>query len=143
MPWGLLAGIFLALPIVLLIRPSAVYDNFFQFLYWIGAGYAPIIGIVVADYFLLRRQRVDMRAVFDLRDGSPYAFWRGWNIAAYLAFGGGLAVYFSLLNPSTLWYSAPFPYLSATLPALLSAGAIYLLLTAVWVRRVGKGGYAA
>ncbi len=70
MSWPLLVGIFLGLSALLLIKPSAVYDNFFQFLYWIGVAYTPIIGVVLVDYFLLRRQRLDLRAIFSSRSAS-------------------------------------------------------------------------
>ncbi len=143
MSWPLLVGIFLGLSALLLIKPSAVYDNFFQFLYWIGVAYTPIIGVVLVDYFLLRRQRLDLRAIFSSESGSPYDFWHGWNIAAFIGVGVGIAVYLSLLNPVSLWYSAPFKYMTASVPALVAAAIVYLVLTQVWVKRVGKGGYAS
>lgn len=141
MSWPLLVGIFLALSALLLIKPSAVYDNFFQFLYWISVAYAPIIGVVIVDYFILRRQTLDLRAIFSSERGSPYDFWGGWNIAAFIGVGVGSGVYLALLNPVSLWYSAPFPYMTASVPALLSGGVVYLILTQLWVKRVGKGGY--
>jgi putative flippase GtrA len=41
----------------------------------------------------------------------------------------------------TLWYSAVFPYTSATFASMAVAMIVYFLLTQLWVRRVGKGGY--
>jgi nucleobase:cation symporter-1, NCS1 family len=142
MSWPLLVGIFLALSALLLIKPSAVYDNFFQFLYWISVAYAPIIGIVLVDYFLLRRQTLDLRAIFSHRKGDPYDFWGGWNIAAFIGVAVGSAVYILLLNPVTLEQYVPgFEYMTASVPALVSGGLVYLILTQVWVKRLGKGGY--
>ena len=141
MSWDLLVGIFLGLSALLLIKPSAVYDNFFQFLYWIGVSYTPVIGIMLADYFLLRRQAVDRVALFDDRPGSPYDFWRGWNLAAYIALGAGVGTYLALLNPVSLWYSAPFKDLTAIVPSLVVGMVVYLLLTKVWVQPAGEGGY--
>ena len=143
MSWPLLVGIFLGLSALLLIKPSAVYDNFFQFLYWIGVAYTPIIGVVLVDYFVLRRQTLDLHAIFRSDAGSPYDFWSGWNVAAFIAVGVGIAVYLSLLNPVSLWYSPPFKYMTASVPALVAAAVVYLVLTQVWVKRVGKGGYAS
>ncbi len=126
-PFGdpLLVGIFLGLSALLLIKPSAVYDNFFQFLYWISLAYAPVIGIVLVDYFILRRQTLDLRAIFSHRKGSPYDFWGGWNIAAYIGVAVGVGVYLLLLNPVSLWYSAPFAYMTASVPSLVSGGLVY------------------
>ncbi|MBN2566060.1 MAG: cytosine permease [Candidatus Eisenbacteria bacterium] len=140
--WGVLAAVFLGLSALLLIRPSAVYDNFFQFLLWLGLVYAPLVGLVVFDYYILRRQQIDMRALFDTRKGSPYDFWGGWNIGAYICVGIGVVTYLLLLNPISLWYSAPFPYLTATVPSLIIPGIAYLLMVRFWLRRVGRGGYA-
>lgn len=141
MPWGLLIGIFLGLSALLLIRPSAVYDNFFTFLYWIGVSYAPLLGIMWVDYFVLRRQSIDLYAVFDHRNDSPYGYWKGWNIGAYIAFAVGFGTYLALLNPISLWYSAPFPYTSATVPSIAAGGILYYTIAKLWLRRVGKGGY--
>ncbi len=143
MSWPLLVGIFLGLSALLLIKPSAVYDNFFQFLYWISLVYAPVIGIVIVDYFILRRQALDLWAIFSRRKGDPYDFWGGWNVAAYVALAAGVAVYLLLLNPVSLWYSAPFPYMTASVPSLLTGAVVYLVVTQVWVKRVGKGGYTS
>ena len=137
----MLITIFLGLAVFLLIKPSLIYDHFFQFLYWIGLGYAPPIGMICVDYFIFRRQQLDVRAIFDARRGSPYDFWRGWNIAAYIAFGIGVGTFAALMNPITLWYSAPFPYTSATMASMVVSMVAYFLLTRFWVMRVGKGGY--
>lgn len=141
MRWDVLVTIFLGLAVFLLIKPSLIYDNFFQFLYWIGLGYAPPIGIVCVDYFVFRRQKLDLYALYDARKGSPYHFWGGWNIAAYIAFAAGVGTFAALLNPVTLWYSALFPYTSATFASMVVAMIVYFLLTQFWVKRVGKGGY--
>ena len=141
MRWDVLITIFLGLAVFLLIKPSLIYDHFFQFLYWIGLGYAPPIGMICVDYFIFRRQQLDVRAIFDARRGSPYDFWRGWNIAAYIAFGIGVGTFAALMNPITLWYSAPFPYTSATMASMVVSMVAYFLLTRFWAMRVGKGGY--
>lgn len=141
MGWPLLVGLFLGLSSLFLIQPSAVYDNFFRFLYWISLSYAPVVGVVLADYFVLRRQRLDLPAIFNGEEGSPYDFWRGWNLAAYLAIAVGVGVYLWLLNPVSLRYGDAFPYLTASVPSLLAAGAAHLVLTTLWVRRSRRGGY--
>lgn len=44
----------------------------------------PIAGILIADYWLVRRTRIDVDALYDA-DG-PYAYGTGWNGAAIIAF---------------------------------------------------------
>jgi NCS1 family nucleobase:cation symporter-1 len=56
------------------------------------AGYSallgPIAGIMIADYWLIRRARLDVDALYEA-DGA-YAYRRGWNVAAVLAFAAGV-----------------------------------------------------
>lgn len=142
MRWSLMVAIYLGLAALLCIRPSALYDNFFQFLLWLALGYAPALGVMVVDYYVLRRQRVDLPALYQTAHGTPYDFWRGWNIGAWIAVLAGTGSYLLLLNPSTLWSSAPFSYVTATLPAAAVAALVHFVLARVWVRPSGRGGYA-
>jgi len=56
------------------------------------AGYSallgPIAGIMIADYWLIRRTRLDVDALY--RAEGPYAYRRGWNPAALIAFAAGV-----------------------------------------------------
>ena len=55
---------------------------------------APLAGAVLADYLVLKRQRLDLDGLFD-PDG-PYRYWRGLNVAGLLAVAGGAVVYFAV-----------------------------------------------
>ncbi|MEI9852458.1 MAG: NCS1 family nucleobase:cation symporter-1 [Sphingomonas sp.] len=48
----------------------------------------PIAGILIADYWIIRRTRIDVEALY-LADGA-YAYRGGWNPAALLAFAAGV-----------------------------------------------------
>ncbi len=52
----------------------------------LGAVLAPLYGIIVADHYLLRRQRVNLNALYSAAPGSEYYFTRGWNLRALSAF---------------------------------------------------------
>ena len=56
------------------------------------AGYSallgPIAGIMIADYWLIRRTRLDVDALY--RADGAYAYRRGWNPAALAAFAAGV-----------------------------------------------------
>jgi len=56
------------------------------------AGYSallgPIAGILIADYWLIRRTRLDVDALY--RAGGAYSYRRGWNPAALAAFAAGV-----------------------------------------------------
>jgi NCS1 family nucleobase:cation symporter-1 len=55
---------------------------------------APLAGVVLADYLVLKRQVLVVPALFD--PAGPYRYWNGLNIAAVLAVAGGAVVYFAV-----------------------------------------------
>lgn len=90
----------------------------------LGAVLAPLYGILVADFYLLRRQEIDLDALFSSDPQGPYFYEGGWNKKAIMAFG--LAAIFSI---ATVWVPA-FAALSGfgwVIGALLG-GTFHLLL---------------
>jgi len=61
----------------------------FTWLVGYGALLGPIAGILIADYWLVRRGRLDVEALY--REAGAYAYRRGWNPAALIAFAMGVA----------------------------------------------------
>ncbi len=120
--------------------PELFFAKFGSFLAFIGVAFAPLCGIQICDYYLLRRRRLDLRAIFDGSPGSPYYFWRGFNPAALVALATGCAAYILLLNPLTYASWGPYRFLTASLPSALVAGLVHALGTRL-VRRAGRGGY--
>jgi NCS1 family nucleobase:cation symporter-1 len=55
---------------------------------------APLTGVILADYLLLKRSRIDVPALFD-PDGR-YRYLNGVNAAALAAVGIGVGVYYAL-----------------------------------------------
>ena len=53
-----------------------------------GALLGPVAGILITDYWLLRRTRLDVEALYD-RTGR-YTYTKGWNLAAVAAFAVGV-----------------------------------------------------
>jgi NCS1 family nucleobase:cation symporter-1 len=121
--------------------PELFFARFGNFLALIGVTFAPLCGIQIVDYFVLRRRRIDIRAIYADGPGRPYAFWRGFNPAALAALVAGCATYVGLLNPLTYRSSALYPYLTASLPAVAAAALVYFL-AGLLVIRAGRGGYA-
>jgi NCS1 family nucleobase:cation symporter-1 len=121
--------------------PDWFFDNFGTFLAYIGVFFAPLVGIQIVDYFVLRRQRISLRAIYDRSPGTPYSYWGGINPAAILAMGAGVGTYLYLLNPQSYAIREPFSYIGASLPAALVAAVVHVLLTLLLVRRAGRGGY--
>ncbi|WP_158971636.1 NCS1 family nucleobase:cation symporter-1 [Chachezhania sediminis] len=89
----------------------------------LGATLAPVYGIMMADYYLLRRQKLDRDDLYDLK-GGRYHYGNGWNDAAMIAFG--VAAVFSI---AAVWV----PYVNqlsgyAWLIGAALGGAIYYRL---------------
>jgi nucleobase:cation symporter-1, NCS1 family len=121
--------------------PNWFFDNFGTFLAYIGVFFAPLVGIQIVDYFVLRHQRISLRAVYDRSPSAAYAYWGGVNPAAVIAMAAGVGTYLYLLNPQSYAIHEPFSYIGASLPSALVAAVVHVLLTQLLVRRAGKGGY--
>ena len=142
LPWSLVLLITI-LPVALvgLFIPELFFAKFGAFLAFIGVGFAPLCGIQIADYYLLRRGRIDLRAIFDTGAAAPYAFWGGFNPAALIAMVVGCGVYLYLLNPLSYESHGPYRFVTASLPSALSAAAAFVLITKLLVIPAGRGGY--
>jgi NCS1 family nucleobase:cation symporter-1 len=131
------------LPLMMLatLFADTVKSHFTTFLALIGLVFGPICGIQIADYFILRRQRLSVRGLYDRSSSAPYVFWSGFNPAAVLAMAAGCGTYLALLDP--LSYVSRFPYAltTASLPAVVVAGAVHWLLARLVVKPAGKGSY--
>ncbi|HEU4512187.1 MAG TPA: cytosine permease [Nocardioidaceae bacterium] len=142
MSWNLALALSLVpVMVVGVFLPNWFFDNFGTFLAYIGVFFAPLVGIQIIDYFLLRRQTISLRAIYDKSKDAPYAYWGGFNPAAVLAMAAGVATYLYLLNPQSYAIHEPFSFVGASLPSAFVAAAVHGLLTVVFVRRAGKGGY--
>jgi NCS1 family nucleobase:cation symporter-1 len=84
----------------LLTFPWVLIDVFLTFLPVVGAALAPVAGIMIADYYLIRRRRMAVRQLFD--EHGQYRYWRGVNPAALIAWALGAALGILLLDYSFL-----------------------------------------
>ncbi|KXF92290.1 NCS1 family nucleobase:cation symporter-1 [Phaeobacter inhibens] len=66
----------------------------------LGATLAPIYGIMIVDYYLLRKESLDVEDLYDHK-GGRYYYGNGWNNAALSAFA--IAAVFSV---ATVWIPA-------------------------------------
>ena len=77
----------LAMPWKLLADPSGYI---FVWLTGYGALLGPVAGIMIADYWIVRRARLDLDALYD--NQSQYRYRGGWNPAALIAFAVPVAI---------------------------------------------------
>lgn len=127
--------------VVGLFIPDLFFANFGTFLAFIGLGFAPLCGIQIVDYYLLRGRRVDVRGLFEGEPSSTYAYWGGFNPASIVGMAAGVGTYLYLLNPITYASSSPYEFLTASLPSMVAAGVAFAIVTLVVNKPAGKGGY--
>ncbi|TGP18207.1 MULTISPECIES: cytosine permease [unclassified Mesorhizobium] len=141
-PWPVLLAISLApVAIVGLLIPEMFFANFGTFLAFIGLGFAPLCGIQIVDYYFIRRGNVNVRGLFETGPNAEYRYWGGFNPASIIAMVCGFVTYNYILNPISYASRFPYEYLTASLPTAVVGGGVYWLLTILFVRPAGKGGY--
>lgn len=139
--WGMLIGLFCIIPVVIVVCLPGIYDGFFIFLVWTSALNSALAGIGIADYFFLRKQRLNLRHLYAEQSGSPLRFCKGFNPIALLALLAGFAIYVVVFNPQTLAHTDFFTFATASLPSCLLAGLVHYGLTRLLATRLGWGGY--
>lgn len=142
MNWELLVVLFCLAPVMIVFFAPGIYDGFFIFLVWTSALNSALAGIGIADYFFLRRQRMNLRHLYAPEGNSPYHYWKGVNPIAVVALLVGAASYVLLFNPQTLATTTLFTFISASLPSCVLAGIVHYILTRVLAERMGWGAYA-
>ncbi|MGV9595604.1 purine-cytosine permease family protein [Streptosporangium sandarakinum] len=133
--WEWLTGGFFLLPAIISFWPNLLYDRFLVFVTWSGAFLAAICGTVIADYFVVRRQRLDLRGLYAHRAASPYHFTGGFNLSGLISTALGAAAYVVLYNPQTLDTLPAFNWLTASVPAVVVAAVAHIVLSRVLNRR--------
>ncbi|HEU4401432.1 MAG TPA: cytosine permease, partial [Candidatus Polarisedimenticolia bacterium] len=125
--------------------PSGLYAMGNAFLAYNGTMYAPISGILFADFLLLRRGRLDVWAIFDDDPAGEYHYSRGFHWPALVSVLIGQAIYIYLFNPLTLEARPLFRAFTASLPACLVPGLVYWAWVALarWRAGAREAGVAA
>ncbi len=133
---------FLGVAMMVLFASDALYNRFYTLIAFSESILAPMCGIALADRLVLRRNFVNVRALYDGTAGGAYAYWGRVNWAAFAALFAGGGVYLALLNPLAMTGTPVFTRISASVPAVVVAFAAHVLFTRLVVIRAGKGAYA-
>ena len=113
-------------------------ERYEAFLFLIGSVFVPLFGILAADYFVLRRRRIDPAQLFDRRGG--YWYGNGVRTTALLPWVAGFVVYHWIAPTGPSWWtgavsavagtplSTTLPWLPASVPSFLVAFVMTILL---------------
>jgi NCS1 family nucleobase:cation symporter-1 len=120
-----------------------LYDRGSAFLAYNATMFAPISGVLLVDYVLLRRQRLNVSQLYEDDPAGHYRFVGGFNPAALGCMLLGQVLYIWLLDPVSLNAHGPVRFLTASAPSVLLPMAVYWLIARLWLVRTGMGGYRA
>lgn len=141
MSWGAMCLVILGPAAALVFFPDAIYNSYDRFLSWGAIFVAPLTGIGIVDFFVLRNRKVNVRHLYSPINSSAFGYMRGWNPYAFVALGSGAFVYTLLLHPISYVPSAMFQYTTASLPACIVGAVVYWVLTKFVTQPQGRGGY--
>ena len=110
--------------VVALVFPMEQYENF---LFLIGAMFVPLFGVVLTDYFLIRKRQLNIEDVYRLQ--GQYGYTKGFNSVALLCWAIGFVVYESI---ALLKYP-----LGGSMPSLFVAGLCYYVIT-TWQQKQSR-----
>ena len=121
----------------LLLAISVDLLHYEDFLLLIGGVFVSLFGVMIADYFIARRQSYDGEAC--LIRGGRYWFWGGVNPAGIIAWAAGFVVYTAAAQPPALvkhfsWIAdvpADVTKVGGTLPSFVVSLVLYLVLSRV------------
>jgi NCS1 family nucleobase:cation symporter-1 len=119
---GMITGI-----VGVMMMPWKLLSDFSSYIFGWLVGYSgllgPIAGVMIADYFLLREQTLNVDDLY--RRGGIYEYKNGFNGKAIVALAAGIAIaLIGLAVPPLRWL-----YDYAWFVGFFSAGAVYTLLT--------------
>lgn len=96
-------------------------EGYEQFLFLIGALFIPLFGVLLTDYFVIKRGKYQNDMMYGnkiIKIGYP----------AIIAWAIGALVYYLLSQLSPI-YLAQLPTIGSTIPSLITSSLLYLLIT--------------
>jgi NCS1 family nucleobase:cation symporter-1 len=129
-PWWQLMLVLIVPCVPFVFWPHELFSLGDAFLAYNGTMYAPISGILLADYFVLRKQKLNLRALFEDDPSGEYYFHRGFNWVALGSLLLGQVVYVVMYNP----LSGEIHQLSRFVPASVAASVLPALVYGVGMR---------
>jgi len=90
-------GGYIAAVIALVLYPFAPWEgNAASFVNAIGATMGPLLGVILIDYYLLRKGAINVAALY--QENGEFRFQGGWHVAAFIA--AGIGTLFSSILPN-------------------------------------------
>ena len=101
------------------------------FLLLIGAIFVPLFGVVLTDYYIVKRKKYTEQMLYVRQNGL------GIGVPAIIAWTLGVLLNY-VLSPLSPIYIPQLPAIGATIPSLAAASVIYLAITKMQRRQRGE-----
>ena len=106
--------------------------SFFDWVLLVGTLFIPVFAIMLADYFFVKKSKLDIDEIVLSSKSSLYRYSNGFNIKAIAVYfiGAAMAFYFT--------YVEPLPF-GATAVSFVSTAALYVLVCALFKNKAAEG----
>lgn len=141
--WIVVTGLLTLPGLLVAFRTEWVLSKVMTWLSYSGMIFAGIVGVTLVDYFVLRRQRLDIAHLYAHSANGKYWFWGGVNWVAVAVTAASMWLYLWMYDPITLETQPAFQVLGAGLPTILVSALVYYALSRLISIPLGKGGYPA
>ena len=123
-------------------------ERYEAFLFLLGSVFVPLFGILAADYFIQRKRRIDLTALYE--EGGPYWYTAGIRFKAFVPWIAGFVAYHWITPLGPSWWASAWgglfgtplgerlPWLAASIPSFAVAFLIALVVP-LSSRRASQG----
>src|SRR5579871_502723 len=141
MRWMAIIGLMLVPSIIAAFKIDATLSAVIAIANYQGMVMVGLASVCSADYFILRKQKLDLPQLFVTGRFGKYWFWRGINWIAVASVVVSAAVYRTLFDPATQESARAFRYLGASIPAYIVGATVYVGTMLLIRRFTTVGGY--
>ena len=111
---------------------GGVWTYYTVFLAVMGATCGPAVGMIIADYFFVRKSKFSMDGLFKVRKSNVYYYTKGFNIVGIIALVVGIASYFFIYDPiNYVAKSFLFNYTTACGLSTVISMVVYVVLSRI------------
>lgn len=139
--WFVVTAVYMIPTFIGLFWSNTIYDYFYFILGLACLIYCPISMMAAVDFFILRKQKWDMRQFYNKTPESKFYFFKGFNPVSLFVFITATPVYYFFLDPITLECTPAFRYATATGAVAIYCAILYFVLSKAINFKMKKGGY--
>ena len=122
--WSVYTAVFLA--------TGLMWKAYALFVSIVGLVSAPALGLMLTDYFIVRKGKLSLDGLYMNRGNKCYFYTKGFNLVGIGCFIAGIVAFLLVYNPITYVPKSPvFMVLGATATAMIVSGLLYWILSLI------------